>query len=487
MGIARSGVGWMIARLGALAVTWLASLYFARELVDPQASLGTYYAFETAASFLVLLSNGGLNAAIVKRVSEGEEEDAFATAGVLLSCLLVVAFSVGTLLAAPFLVDFFGYGGLSVVLLIGTLIAYQIRDTAGAILTSKFNLGRTGVVDFADSVGQVSGQVALVAAGFGAVALMSGYLVGTGVAAIVALGFVYGKVRFVRPSKRHFRRLVEFARYSLLNNFVQKFYDNIDIIVITAVLGRSATGVYGIGFRFSMLLTVFYSAINRTIDPEISRHDRRGNQDRIEEVLSDSLVLGLLLGLPAFAGFAVLARPIIVTFYTGEFALATVVAVWAVATRIPEGLRSSFGSVLAGIDRPDVAFRGGIILVVTNVVLDIVLVPTIGIVGAVVASFIGMTLQFAYMLYYTIDILELSVRDFPIEDIAREVVAAGLMAFLVYAVRTLVDPYSAVTLFGLVAIGVVVYFSTVLLVAPNIRARLVAIFGDVVPLQRDLL
>lgn len=481
MGIARSGIGWMIARFGALGVTWLASLYFTRALVDPQATLGTYYAFETIVSFLVLLANGGLNGAIVKRVSEGEESEAFATAGLIASGALVGIFCIGVVVSSPWLIDFFGHGGLSVAILVGTLISYQARDTLGALLTSNFQIGQSGAIKFVDSLGQVGVQVALISVGFGSLALMTGYAAGSIAAAVVAVFLVVRKFDWVWPSRRHFHSLYEFARYSFLNNFVQKFYDNIDIIVIMAVLGKSATGVYGIGFRFSMILTVVYSAINQASNPEISKHDAQGDQGRIKEVLSDALVLGLLIGLPAFAGFVVLARPIIVTFYTEEFAAATIVAIIAVATRIPEGLRSSFGSVLAGMDRPDVAFRGGVILITTNIVLDLFFVPTIGVVGAVVASFVGMSLQCLYMGYYLSNLLDLSTSDLPIGDLSREMLAAVLMAGVVYAVRSFVDPYSFVTILALVGLGVVVYFATVLLVAPAIRNRVVAILEDVIP------
>jgi O-antigen/teichoic acid export membrane protein len=364
---------------------------------------------------------------------------------------------------------------------VGTLISYQVRDTLGALLTSNFQIGRSGAIKSVDALGQVGVQVALISVGFGTLALMAGYAVGSIAAAVVAVFLVVRKFDWVWPARRHFRRLFEFARYSFLNSFVQKFYDNIDIIVITAVLGKSATGVYGIGFRFSMILTVVYSAINQASNPEISKHDAQGNQGRIKEVLSDALVLGLLIGLPAFVGFVVLARPIIVTFYTEEFAAATTVAIIAVATRIPEGLRSSFGSVLAGMDRPDVPFRGGVILIVTNIVLDILLVPTIGVIGAIVASFVGMSLQCLYMGYHLSDILDLSVSDLPLGDVSREVLAAVLMAGVVYAARSFVDPYSFVTILALVGLGVGVYSVTVLLVAPAIRNRVVAILGDVVP------
>lgn len=474
----------MIARLGALGVTWLASLYFARALVDPQAALGTYYAFETIVSFLVLLANGGLNGAIVKRVSEGEEPNAFATAGLIMSAALVVGVALIALLASPWLIDFFGYGGLSVVFVVGSVVAYQVRDTLGALLTSNFNLGRSGVIEFVDATGQVSVQVGLIVAGFGAVALLSGYLVGSTLAALVAVGLVVWRFDFERPAKRHFRSLLEFGKYSFMNNFVQHFYDNIDIIVITVLLGKAATGVYGIGFRFSLLLTVFYSAINRASNPEISKHDTEGDEARIREVLSETIVLWLLIGFPAFVGFAVLARPLIVTFYTQKFAAATPVALWAVATRIPEGLRSSIGSVLSGLDRPDINFRSGVILVVTNVVLDLVLVPTIGVMGAIVASFVGISLQFSYITYHLVDLLDLPATFFPFKDVALEATAAILMGGVVYGAQSIISPDSFVSLLALVTTGVLVYFGIILAIAPAVRSRLCGILQDVLWVHR---
>jgi peptidoglycan biosynthesis protein MviN/MurJ (putative lipid II flippase) len=133
------------------------------------------------------------------------------------------------------------------------------------------------------------------------------------------------------------------------------------------------------------------------------------------------------------------------------------------------------------MDRPDVAFRGGVILIATNIILDLLLVPTIGVVGAIVASFVGMSLQCLYMGYHLSDILNLSVSDLPLGDVSREVLAAVLMAGVVYAARSFVDPYSFVTILALVGLGVGVYSVTVLLVAPAIRNRVVAILGDVVP------
>mgnify|MGYP000050096229 CR=1 FL=1 len=481
MDTARSGIGWLIAQMGALAVAWIASIYFARTLPDPQTSLGTFYAFETVVTFLVLLGNGGLNEAIVKRVSEGRDPEQFATAGLLLSISLVVTVSAGILLSSQLLINFFNFGGISVLVIIVTVISYQMRDTLGALLASKFQVGRSGAINFANSVGQVAVQVSLVSIGFGAIGLMIGYMAGAVFASLIAICLVSNRFNIASPTKHHIYSLVRFARYSFLNNFVQKFYDNIDIIIITILLGTSSTGVYGIGFRFSLLVMVIYSAITRSVAPEISRLDMEGNNERIRELLNDSIVLGLFFGIPALAGFGVLAQPIIVTFYTEEFASAAVIAFGAVATRIPEGLRSTASAVLSGMDRPDITFRGGAILMITNLVLDLILVPTIGIKGAVVASFAGMSLQLLYLTYYLFSILDLSYVDLPGREVLAEVLAALVMAGVVYAVRARLPGMSAALLVGLVLLGVITYFTVIIGISGGVRRRVFGIARTVIP------
>ncbi|WP_148416284.1 lipopolysaccharide biosynthesis protein [Haloferax sp. KTX1] len=481
MGTARSGIGWLVAQMGSLVVAWFASVYFARALADPQTALGTFYAFETGVAFLILLGNGGLNEAIVKRASEGDEAKEFASAGILLSLSLVVCLSLLVVIASPLIIDFFDFGGLSVIILLLTLFAYQARDTMNALLASDFQVGRTGGVNFLNSVGQVLVQISLVSIGFGAVALMIGYSAGAILAAILAIFLVSKRFIFVRPSKYHFQSLIKFARYSFLNNFVQKFYDNIDIIIITILVGRAATGIYGIGFRFSLPVMVVSSAISRSVMPEISKQDTEGNLERIRVILADSIVLGLFFGLPALAGFAVLARPTIVTFYTAEFASATLVALGAVATRIPEGLRSTASTVLSSMDRPDITFRGGAILMTVNLVLDLLLVPTIGIIGAVAASFIGMSLQLLYLSYHLFDVVEISYSELPSQEVGAEAVASIVMASVVYGAKTTVSDMSYIVLIGLVLLGIISYLLVVFLISGGVRRRVVGVARVLVP------
>lgn len=484
MGIARSGVGWLLTRFGSLAVTWGASLFFARAFADPQSAMGNFYTFETAVSLLVLLANGGLNAAIVKRVSETDDGPAYAAAGLLLSVGFVAVVVCGALLATPVFTDTFGLGGLSVWLAVVAVVAYQVKDTLNAVLAGAFNVGRAGGVDLVLSVGQVGTQVGLLLVGVGTASLLLGFTVGLVLAALAAVVVAARRIKLARPSREQFVRLLTFARYSFLNSFTQKFYDNIDILVITWFLGTKQTGIYGIGFRFSLVVVAVYTAINRASDPEVSNHHDRGNHDRIVEVMADSLLYGLMFGLPALAGFLALARPLIVTFYTEQFAAATVVAALAVASRIPEGARSTFTTVLRGMDRPDTVFRGGAILIVTNAVLDLVLVPTVGIVGAVVASLVGMCLQFLYYVVHVRAVLPVSATDLPLREGVTVAGAATTTGVVVFLVRRAVGFPTVLELLGLVGLGVLVYFGQVITVSASLRKRLWYIAADVVPVER---
>lgn len=479
MGIARSGVGWFLAKVGALGASWLAAMYFTRALADPALALGQFYVFETIVSFLMLVTNGGINSGMGKRISEGQDVPQFVGAGVLLSGILTVAATILVVLVSPLIVDVFGGQYLPLLFVIGLVWALQVRNTATAILDGLSNVGRSGGIGLLDTATRVGFQAVLVHLGFEVIGLMAGALAGTGIAASIAV--VILGVGLERPRLEHVRGIVRYAKYSILYGFTTKFYDNIDIIVITGFLGAAATGIYGIGFRFSLILTIFSGAISTSSLPEISRHSVEGNDERVREIFTDAVIFSTLLSVPALAGMIVIADPLIITFYTEAFSDAALVATIAVAVQIPDAFRSVFNSTINAIDRPDLAMRSGILLIVTNAVLDVILVPTVGIVGAVVASLVGITLASGYSGYVLLKALDISWRVLPFRQLGAEVAAAGLMAVLVYEMKSLVSFDPVVELTFLIGMGVVLYFSILLTISPGIRDRILGITRDVVP------
>ncbi|MFB6177275.1 MAG: oligosaccharide flippase family protein, partial [Halobaculum sp.] len=471
MKIARSGIGWLIAEYGTLGLSLLATMYFSRALVDPDATLGLFAVFETVVSLVTVVTASGLGHALTKRVSEGTDQDAYVTAATGLTLL---------------------FGVIAAVL----VLLKPIRNVLQSALRGLSRVGTSGGLSFLEMLTRVSVQVPLVALGVGLLGLVSGAAIGMAVSTAATLYLL--PVGIDRPNRSHLRSLFEFGKYSFFRGIAGRFYDNIDIIVIAYFLGQGSAGDYTVPFRLGLALAVFSGSISNATFPEISRHAAEEQYERIERITTDGIVFSTLLAIPATVGLAVLARPIIVTLFTEEFAQGAFVAVLAVAIQIPDGLRSVFTSGIDGMDRPDLTLKADGIIVGVNLVLDLLLVPTVGIVGAAAASLAAISCASLYLGYTLFSEFELPARSFPIRPLAAEVVAALAMGGVVYWLRGVIDLGAVVRLLSvlpvasgtidsllrlavLISVGVVVYFAVLLTISGSVRRRVVGIAGDVLP------
>jgi len=110
------------------------------------------------------------------------------------------------------------------------------------------------------------------------------------------------------------------------------------------------------------------------------------------------------------------------------------------------------------VDRPDLTFRINAIFVVLNVILNVLLIWQFGWYGAAVATTISAGVGLGLGYYYAKTIIEVSI---PVGEIAKQLVAACIMGFIVYSGRLLFGE-SLATVIGLVVLGAAVYFSALL-------------------------
>lgn len=485
MSISRSGTGWLIAKTLALGSSWVASIYFARALMDPAATLGQFYVFETIVTLSTFVSNVGVNQAMTKRISEHENSEEYLVAGAVLSGGILITVTVLVALATPLVVDH--VGGLGVLFVIGTLWAHQVQKTANSVLQGYSQVGRTGGIDLLDTASQAGFQAALVFFGFGFVGLMGGAFASAGLAAVAAVVTLLVGIPLPTLSRarevlsiQYMRDLLSYAKYVFLAGFAGRFYDNIDIIVITTFLGSAATGVYGIGFRFSLLLVIVSGAIGNSSLPEISYHSAEGNTDRVNVILTDAMVFATVLTIPATVGMFLIAEPVIATIYTSQFRDAALIATVAVGIQIPDGLRSVLTTAVNAVDRPEFAFRSGIILIIVNGVLDLILVPTIGIVGAVIASLFGVTLATLYLGYQLFKQPEIPLSVLPFRPVLCEVIAACLMGGVVWGLDRYLSLPQIALLIVLIFAGIVTYFVVLVTISSGVRNRLTGIANDLI-------
>lgn len=486
MSIARSGVGWMIARLGALVLSLLATMYFTRVLTDPQVVLGEFRFLETIVSLAVVISmSGGIGSALAKRISEREHQEVYLGSGLALGLGSLGIVSIIVLALTGVIASHFEIGVLAVPLILALAWTKILRNLLQSALKGLSRVGRAGALSLVELLVRSAAGIALVALGWEFLGLVGGALSG-----MVASGLVTYYIlplQIGRPSMEKARSLMSFAKYAFFQGIAGRLYDNVDIIVIQTVLGSAATGVYSIAFRFTLVLSLFSGAISMASVPEVSRHATEGNTDRVEEILTDGVIFSTVIAIPAAVGMALLGRPILVTLFSGEFfnqeyaATGAAVATIAVAIQIPDGLRSVFSSVANGVDRPDITLRADLALVLVNVVLDLVLVPTVGIEGAALASFVGISVSAAYMGMRLFDLLGLPGSVFPVKPLVMETAAALLMGGVVFWLHGALRLPQLLEIPILVPAGALSYGVIVVLISRQIRERARGIVADLLP------
>ena len=138
-------------------------------------------------------------------------------------------------------------------------------------------------------------------------ALVIGMLVGR----LTGVGLSYLMEPFrPRPSLAAWRQLIQFSGWMLLGNFAGSILGRLPQFFVGRMFGPTILGAYTVGSEIAQLAqTELVGPINRALIPGYSRLSE--NLESFRRVCIDSTAGVLLLVLPASAGIAVLAEPIV--------------------------------------------------------------------------------------------------------------------------------------------------------------------------------
>jgi O-antigen/teichoic acid export membrane protein len=166
----------------------------------------------------------------------------------------------------------------------------------------------------------------------------------------------------------------------------------IDLILLGSMKGASEAGIYAIAARAAEFVPFFLFAANTAIAPKISHLYHAGDHDKLQRLTTASARRLLLVTLPFAVVLIVLARPLLHMFYGERFtdgATALQILVLAQFFAIASGPVGILLNMTAHAGASAKAFASG---AVTNLVLNLLLIPRFGYVGAATATAISITL-----------------------------------------------------------------------------------------------
>ena len=471
MKIGQTSIIFYTSKLLGSLLGFVATLYFARKLGAEV--LGVYALVMTVVGWLLLISELGIGQALTKRISEGSEEGAFLSAAIVWITALSVIFASSVVILKPlferYIGEFSQYVSISVVwFIIGVLFVHLFFKMLYRILKGQRLVHIAGLLTPVQIGGQSVIQIALVLAGTGLLGMLVGYALGGIIVGLIGLYWV--SIRPTLPSKRHFRSLFNYAKFSWLGSLKSRTFNEVDILLLGVFVQSSLVGVYSVAWSISKFLELFGSAISETMFPEISHTSVQKSKEATKGLIEDSLAFTGLIAIPGLVGGGILANHIL-RIYGQEFVDgSTVLALLILATLLYSYLQQLMNG-LNGINRPDLSFRINVVFIGLNAGLNIVLIPQLGIEGAAVASVVSVaiTLAIAHRV-----LKQLIVFRIPRGEILRQVAAALVMGGVVFlflgVIETLgVLQHNFALVVLLVVVGSGVYFTILFFLSPRLR------------------
>lgn len=459
----------VVAKFLLAGIGFLGTIVFARVLGP--VSFGGYYLVLTIVRLSKLPIDGFAKAG-KKRFSETAANRSKIFGAMLLIVICVVSLAGGS----AFLVKawFASYTGLSEgYLLFMVLIAsIGLFTPIQGLLSSTGRVSLTIWIDLLRSLFTTPLQLLLVLLGFGAAGMAFGLSIAT--VCSVPVTFYFLRTAPGVPTRTTLQSLWTYARHSTLSSVFGKAFNQFDLLLLGFLLTPAAAGNYKVAMQLTLPAILISEVSGDGLMARVSNLHSKGKD--VGPDLSNTLAFSSILGLPIFFGGLVLARPLVVTIYGGDYARAAPLLIGLAMYRLLRSQTTPLIQTVNGINRPEVNVRISAITLALNVALGIVLTLEYGSIGVVVATAAAESLRYAILLLVVKRQIK-HVDLFP-TTLLEQLAAAIVMAGVVFVFHQFMPVRSWLHLLGLLCVGGTVYGVVLVTVSETLRVTVLSILRD---------
>lgn len=201
-------------------------------------------------------------------------------------------------------------------------------------------------------------------------------------------------------------------------------------LFITKALGPAALAQYAIGTYVHPVVTVLRNSLSDVLLPEMIERAKQSHADRLLLFRRTSVIVAIgLLG--AGVVLARFAEILIVTLFSEEYRPAVLVMQIYLLAFVREGL--DFGVPLRAIGRTAPIMHSNLIALCSNAALLLLLMPALGLIGAVVAYVVSRMLDGAYLGFQVARAYNVPLREIAAwRDLGKTILAAAVAALVLY-------------------------------------------------------
>ena len=246
----------------------------------------------------------------------------------------------------------------------------------------------------------------------------------------------------IRP---YFKKILNFSSYSFLGSFSNIVVLNIDVLMVTSLLGLSQTGIYTTAFYIGMIIEIPRRAISQISIPFISENIKNQNINKVEDYYKEISLHQTLIGVLFYLLVIINLDHIFNLIPNSENFISGKDVVYVIGFCKLIIMFFSFNSEIISLSK---YYRFTvvtiIILALISIALNLILIPIYGMIGAAFASLISI-LIFNIIKHVFIK-LKMKISPFSINTL--KVILIGITLFTIdnYLMPSISNDFLAILL-----------------------------------------
>lgn len=437
----------------------------ARFLLTPDGFGLLHYALSIVA-VVAIFGSIGVPASIARYVTEFLETKPDQVRYVVrFGLLTVVVLSVvaGGLMAlsSSFVADRLNEPGLAPLLVLGFgyIVFKSLMTTFDRLFQAVNRVTWSGRLTALSGTARLIGAIGFVLLGYGVAGALMGYI------AAFALTAAVGGIAFYRTSYSSFpsageiesgvrRRILEYSVPLTATRGANVLDNRIDTVLVGAFLGPAAVAYYTVAKQVTEFGSIPAISLGFTISPTVGEQYAKDHLDKARLVYEESLRHVLLLYVPGLIGLVLVAEAVVRQVfgpdYVGAGPVLQVMAGFMLVNAVNK--ITTDGLDYLGRARERAIVKTG--TAVANFLLNLLLIPWIGVIGAAIATMITYTAYTLLNVYIIHDELSLNLGS-----IGRTFAGVTVISVVMGAVVSALLPFvsGVVSLFLVIGVGVAVW------------------------------
>jgi O-antigen/teichoic acid export membrane protein len=291
---------------------------------------------------------------------------------------------------------------------------------------------------------------------------------------LISLVIIVSQIGFVIPRFTHIKEYLRFSLPLTPSALVRWITESSDRFLVTYFLGLGSAGVYSAAYSIGNLIQLLVSPLQVILLPELSKLFDEDKIDQVRVYLSNSLRYFLLITIPAVFGLSALAKPLLGIFTTQDFLSGWLVIPIVALSGLLAGIFQIFVNIMFLVKETKSTTYINIIAAVSNVLLNLLLIPSIGFIGAALSTLISYFLMIVLCIYIS---MKHFVFDYYYYDIAKSIFSSFAMYLFVshFAISNVYE------FFGVAAMGAFVYIFLMLIIGGFSKCEISAVIKYTLP------